>query len=211
MLTSFIGASFSLDCVCQAEPFEDWVAAERARFSSARLRILTALAGLQAQARDFAGAVETARRLTALDPYGEESNRLLMELLAASGQRGLALIEHARVARILREELQVAPDATTRALAEKIRRDRPIKLQGSAFAEREAAATTPAPRFQYTSPDRAAIAILPFANLSGEPGQDHLAQSLTEDVAATLVRGKMAVRRYHAREHTRRPARIYVG
>ena len=84
------------------EPFEDWVAAERERFSSARLRILTALAGLQAQARDFAGAVETARRLTALDPYGEQSNRLLMELLAASGRRGLALIEHARVVRMLR-------------------------------------------------------------------------------------------------------------
>ena len=178
------------------EPFEDWVAAERQRFSSVHLRILTALAGLQAQASDLAGAVETARRLTALDPYREESSRLLMELLAASGQRGLALIEHARVERVLREDLQLAPDATTRALAEKIRRGQTIPSQmppGSASLARETFGVAPAPRYQYTASDRAVVAILPFTNLTGEPDQDHFAYSLTEDVAAALVKERWPV------------------
>ena len=188
-------------------PFEDWVESERRRFLSIRVRLLGNLADLFAGEREWTEAIETARRLVALDPFREESCRLLMELLAASDQRGLALIEHARVERMLREELQLRPDAATRALAETIRRGRPVDRQSTIGArlQRISAPASPAaaqsgapdiaaaPRPHHMIPDRATVAIIPFVNLTGEPSEDHVVQSVAEDVAATLVRERWPV------------------
>ena len=162
--------------------------AERQRILSIRLRVLTALARLRAKEGDLSEAVETAKRLSALDPYREESSRLLMELLAASGQRGLALVEHARVERVLREDLQLVPDSTTRALAEKIRRGQPTEFRDVTSAAHEGAQASSALPFLYAPDDRSALAILPFVNLTGDVREDHVVECLTEDVAAELVR-----------------------
>ena len=183
------------------EPFDDWVSSERQRLADARLRILTNLAGLHAQANDYATAIETAKRLTALDPFREESSRLLMELLAASGQRGLAIVEHARVERRLREELQLAPDPATRRLAERIRRGQPAQRQipqSSATPPAHFSAANPldsasAPGSRLLLSDRVTVALLPFVNLTGDPSHDHFAQGLTEDVASALVRERWPI------------------
>jgi DNA-binding SARP family transcriptional activator/TolB-like protein len=180
------------------EPFEDWVEAERQRLLSARLRILTDLAGLHAKAGDFNSAIEIARRLTGLDPFREESSRLLMTLLAASGQRGLALVEHARVERMLCEELELTPDSTTRQLAEKIKRGDFVQLYppnapvmvGVDTSGRHVPST---PRGDFTRPDRAVVTVQAFRDISDESAKDHFAEALTEEVVAALVREKWPI------------------
>ena len=110
-----------------------------------------------------------------------------MELLALSGQRGHALLEHAKLKRILREELQIKPASGTQALAETIRRGQLGEMSTTSTTNRESTqgAST---RMFCSSADRASIAILPFANLTGDVGEDHISACVTEDVAADLVR-----------------------
>ena len=104
------------------EPFDDWLTLERQRLRLARIGAIDRLARLRAQNDDLPAAIDLAGRLLTLDRYREESLRLLMELLASSDQRGLAVVEYARTERLLRDDLGILPDPTTRALAERIRR-----------------------------------------------------------------------------------------
>src|SRR5690606_12515409 len=55
-----------------------------------------------------------------LEPFREEAHRLLMRLLAESGQRSAALAQYEVCVRILDEELGVEPDDETVALYEQI-------------------------------------------------------------------------------------------
>jgi DNA-binding SARP family transcriptional activator/TolB-like protein len=192
---------FLADLSLPREPFEDWVANERRRFTDGRQTLLARIAVLQARAGNLAAAIATARRVTALDPFREAGRRLLMELLAASGERGLALLEHARVERMLREELQASPEPATQQLAEKIRRGRPIQWQwaqgsqtlpsGTSARDRDAA--VPAPQQHFIFPDRPAVALLPFVNLTGDPANDDFTKAIAEDVTSALVRERWPV------------------
>ena len=66
-------------------------------------------------------ALPHARRRLALDPLHEPAHRQLMALYAQTGQRSAALRQYRECARILDEELGLAPDAETTALYEQIR------------------------------------------------------------------------------------------
>ena len=65
-------------------------------------------------------AIETARRLTALDPLHEPAHRLLMELYTQAGRRSAALRQYHECVRLLDDELGVAPAAETSELYERI-------------------------------------------------------------------------------------------
>ena len=84
-------------------------------------RMLGRLAATHVAAGDFAAAVATASRLVGLDSLDEAAHRLLIECLARAGQRAEALHQFETCARILREELDIAPDAETTAVVERIR------------------------------------------------------------------------------------------
>lgn len=172
-------------------PFEDWLRIEREQFLSLRLRVLEQLAMAQARAQDFPAAISTAKRLTSLDPFREESSRLLMRLLAASGQRGLALVEHAKTERLLREELGLSSDIATRVLAEKIRRGQlpPVTVVESVETNATPIAIA-APKLALGWVDRPTVGILPFANLTGDAGENHVVDGVTEDVTFALARDK---------------------
>ena len=183
------------------EPFDDWVANERRRFADGRQNLLTRAATLQARAGDLAVAIETTRRLVILDPFREASRRLLMELLAAGGERGLALVEHARFERMLREELQATPEPATQQLAERIRQKRLVQwqwAQGSTKLPTGAATggggADHSTRLQhFIVPDRPTIALFPFVNLTGNPVGDEFSRAITEDVASALVRERWPI------------------
>ncbi len=171
-----------------SEPYEEWITTERQRLLSLRLRVLEARIDLLVKANELTQAVGVARRLADLDPFAEDSSRHLMRLLADSGRRGQALVEFSRLERVLREELQTAPDVTTRQLAESIR-------QGTGNGATAARSTNVAPRSvaHFIVWDKPTICIAPFANLAGDRSNEQLSRALTEDIAAALVRQRWPI------------------
>lgn len=184
------------------EPFEDWLTLERQRLGLARLNVIERLARLRAQKDDLPAAIDLARRLLALDRYREESVRLLMELLAVSDQRGMALVEHARIERLLRDDLGLSPDATTRALAERIKRGQatgaPIDTShpspGNRFdpakcghspnlAPSLALSLAPSLGRSPLPHMRPSVIVYPFDNLTGRRRYGDVAHAITQDVA----------------------------
>ena len=152
--------------------FEDWVRAEHARLHDLAVGVLERLAA----ARSGAEAIAAAQRLMDLDPAREESHRLLMRLYASSGQRSQALRQYERCREMLERELQAKPDMETERLFKAIQSEAiPLPTANAKGADSRA-------------DSRPSIAVLPFANLSGDPAQDYFSNGITEDIITELAR-----------------------
>lgn len=94
--------------------FDDWQFFQAEGLRQELASALEKLAHGQAGLGDFASALVTARRWTALDPLNEPAHRLLMQLYEWSGQHGAALRQYRECVRILDQQLSVPPlDETT--------------------------------------------------------------------------------------------------
>ena len=106
----------------QASEFEEWVGQQREVFRqdviSACYRLVVAF---EAQSR-YEDGIRYARRLLVLDGANEEGHRLLMTLLARSGQRSAALAQYEVCERVL-AEMGVVVMEETAVLLEQIRND----------------------------------------------------------------------------------------
>jgi predicted ATPase/DNA-binding SARP family transcriptional activator len=109
--------------VRKAPEFEGWVMNERARLRELAIKTLYALAVHHAgkEEANWEEAIGYTARLLTLEPWHEEAHRLMMRLLAISGQRSSALIQYQRCHQILADELGVAPGEETTTLYERIR------------------------------------------------------------------------------------------
>ena len=178
----------------QVEPFNEWLTLERQRLLSLRLDLLQRLALAKAETDAMESAIAVARQITALDPLREEGHRLLIRLLAAAGNRSAALKQLERCTQILREELDIGPDAETVQLAEAIRAGRsvaPRPVEPSQTLAESAPETPAAPEVRLAGPplpDKPSIVVLPFANLSGDTSQDYFVDGLVEDITVALGR-----------------------
>ena len=123
-----------------SEEFDEWQVAEASSHRRQLSAVLERLARGEAAARSWDGAASTARRWLELDSLHEPAHRLLMEVLARSGEPAAALEQYRECVRILDRELGVAPLAATVDLADAIR-------AGAISGDREAApaAETPSP------------------------------------------------------------------
>lgn len=121
-----------------ASGFDEWLRLERARVAGVMAQTLRRLIAIQTAAGAYDAAVETAVRLAGMDLLDEAAHRLLMECFARAGRRAEALLQFETCADILREELDVAPDADTLALAERIRRGARPATGGTGFATSDA-------------------------------------------------------------------------
>jgi len=178
------------------EPFERWLSVERQRFEAERLGLLQRLATGYAAAGETDRAVAACRELLTLDPLREEAHRLLMTVLANAGNRGGALLQYEQCVEVVKDELGIAPDPETVKLAEAIRlgvlRETKHPLPSGIQARRPETntpgpgSTTPGPPL----PDRPSVAVVPFANLNGDPSQDYFVRGLVEDIIVALGREK---------------------
>lgn len=100
--------------------FEVWLVLLREQADRRMVRTLAHLAGYAVQRRDYAQAAAWTRRQVALEPWNEEAHRQLMLLLALDDQRAAALRQFATCKQLLADELGVAPQPETLALAERI-------------------------------------------------------------------------------------------
>lgn len=104
-----------------AGQFDQWVEGERARLADRYVRALQRLAHHDEALGDHGAAARWWRQVVGADPFGAEGNLALMQELAASGDRAGAL-HHARVYEaLLREQLEVPPDAAVTRLEEQLR------------------------------------------------------------------------------------------
>src|SRR4029077_12444867 len=112
---------FLADFHIDSEPFQEWLAAERDRALALVCEVLQRLTATAEPGRGGA-AIQSGRRLVALDSLSEYGQRALMRAYARAGRRGEALRQYKSCAEILKRELGVAPDAETQALAAEIAR-----------------------------------------------------------------------------------------
>ena len=104
-----------------ASAFDEWQFFEAERLRQRLAGALERLAELHAATGAHEDAIEAARRRLGLDPLHEPAQRALMRSYAAAGQRSAALRQYRSCARLLEQELGVAPGDETVQLYEVIR------------------------------------------------------------------------------------------
>jgi DNA-binding SARP family transcriptional activator/TolB-like protein len=201
-------ADFDID----SEPFQEWLAAERDRMLAVICDVLQRLTTGLSTAGEHDTAIQSGRRLVALDPLSEFGQRALMRAYARAGRRGEALRQYRSCAETLKRELGVAPDGETQALANEITRSgtsgeaggrhRPGDDQdfGEPRAAPDCSADVRVPRHP-EAPSRGptkpqwpcqlssiAVAVAPIRNLTGDPDQQYLMDAFSDDLVTDLLR-----------------------
>ncbi len=98
----------------------DWLLSERERLAQAYGRALTQLAQLHETRRHYPQAISQTRALLRHDPLHEPAYAQLIRLHALNAERAAALHAYHTCASILRRELDVEPDTSTRQLYEQL-------------------------------------------------------------------------------------------
>jgi TolB-like protein/DNA-binding SARP family transcriptional activator len=180
-------------------PFEEWLIGERRRLNALAIEGLNQLLRHQQRHGEREAAMQTALRLLTIDSLQEDVHRSLMRLYHEIGNAAQALRQYAACEKALRTELGVEPEDATKELRRVILRSRNgsspkagsdadpalddrLSLPNGTEIQREADALAAAPR------DRPSIAVLPFANLGGDPEQDYFSDGMTEDIITELSR-----------------------
>ena len=107
--------------VRNADEFDAWMSAERASLRHAMVRNLESLRALYLEDNEPKRATDVGRQIVRLEPWNEEAHRRLIQSLADSGDASSALAQYDRSKTILRDELDVEPNAATQALAASLR------------------------------------------------------------------------------------------
>jgi DNA-binding SARP family transcriptional activator len=102
------------------EKFDQWVLAERDRLHRMALRAHAQLVEQLTRSGSIDEAIGVAQRSLRIDPLQETMHRALMRLYQQSGDLLNALQQYDSCAKILRRELDVEPDAETRAVQQEI-------------------------------------------------------------------------------------------
>ncbi|PYQ27261.1 MAG: hypothetical protein DMF56_21035 [Acidobacteria bacterium] len=118
--TRLYGGDFLDGFQLDEEKFDQWVIAERDRLHRLALRAHAQLADIFGRNDSIDEAIAVAQRSLRIDPLQEPMHRTLMRLYVKSGDLANALQEYDALAKVLRRELNVEPDAETKALHQEI-------------------------------------------------------------------------------------------
>ncbi|PWK68536.1 DNA-binding SARP family transcriptional activator [Aminobacter sp. AP02] len=153
--------------------FEDWASAERGRLAG------VAIIALERLAREASGkhGLDFARRLLTIEPTGESSHRLMMEMLARNGHRDLALRQYDLCRDMLGREFGVQPSPETERLRQTIVTPQPARdWKAPAFADRT----------QQSMEQRPSVGVQLFVNLTGSQGEELVSRGLAQAIVTEL-------------------------
>src|SRR5574341_224306 len=124
--------------VPDASDFETWLGTEREHWRRRSVEVLIAEADARFAAGDLPRGLELAERACGLAPTAELAVRTVMRGLALAGERGSALERYTGFVARLADQLGTEPDAETRALADRVRREREWRRPAAAHPPRQA-------------------------------------------------------------------------
>ncbi len=183
------------------DPADDFVRDARVRLHDLGQRLLLRCASQLEKAGDSDALIETYWRLLKLNPASEQAHRGLMEVYVNCGRRSDALAQYQACEDALRRHLDTTPSAELRALFDKIRSAEGATPAASSDAassanQEQTPETEPSqpeaeadPRQRPATlplPDKPAIAVMPFKNLSGDPSRDYLCDGFVDDITTAL-------------------------
>jgi TolB-like protein/Tfp pilus assembly protein PilF len=160
--------------------FEQWLDGMRVRLRRRAVTLARRHAARMMTRGDVPTAIATLERAVEWQPADESLSCNLITALAQAGDVTRALSEFGRLERALASQVGAAPAATTRALAERVRARRPVSAPVE-FGTRANA-------IESTAAWPNALAVLPFANLSGDAEQDYFADGMTEALITEFAR-----------------------
>jgi TolB-like protein/Tfp pilus assembly protein PilF len=181
--------------------FDEWLLMERQRLRDLAREAVANLVNWHMSSGAHDQAAAAARRLVAIDPLREAAHRALMQIYSEQGQTALALKQYQLCCRALQSELGVRPEAETERLYQSIQEKRasarrttdqsPVP-QAATNAHSTVVAVAPAHGLESASSTaKLSIAVLPFANLSGNPEQRYFIDGVTEDIVTELSRFRL--------------------
>jgi predicted ATPase/DNA-binding SARP family transcriptional activator len=131
-----------------APEFEAWYLGKRAYFRELALQLMHVVASEHANQGRYTSAIEFTRQLLRLEPWSEGAHRQMMQLLALSGGRALALKQYETLCQVLDRELGVEPEPESQKLYEDIRDGR---LQGEPSQQAASSGLESGPRHNLPS------------------------------------------------------------
>jgi DNA-binding SARP family transcriptional activator len=132
--------SFLQDYHTGAEPFDEWVVAERNRLDALAIRTFAEMADRFDAAGDGERAILALERLVAVDPAEEDRHRRLLSLEARYRGADAALARAKTLAFELKRALDAEPEPATLALIENIRRNGMTEFKSEDLARQVSAA-----------------------------------------------------------------------
>lgn len=163
--------------------FEGWLALERSRAATVASALFERVAEHHLKAGELARALDTARRLIALDPLRDRSQMLLIQILAQSGERAAAIKQYNDYVATLRKELAIGAGPALQRLMHEIRAEGFTAVADA--AEPAAPARHAAPGIEGGRPG---VAVATFSASSPGPGQDGFVEAISQDIATNLAR-----------------------
>lgn len=177
---ALLSAGPLLDGLHVNEPdFTEWLEVERARIAEDLEAALARASDDALTDGDAKLALKLSRRGKDLNPYSERAYRLEMSALSQGGDGAAALRVFSELEALLQNDLATAPSAETQALAVRIR---------SGEIPQQTKSRPPEQLPQSAGTAKAIIAVLPFANLSGDPDQRYFSDGITADIVTELSR-----------------------
>jgi TolB-like protein len=177
------------DIAVPEEAWTEWIEAERQRLEGLAVDAMVKLGEQELAAGNREPALSAANRAIAISVLREDAHRLVMRVLAAGGRKSDALKHYAQLIALLKRELDVEPDAATVSLAAGLRRPQATKSRREVSSTQPEANVVPdGARVALQFPDRPSIAVLPFANMSGDPEQEYFADGMVDDILMALSR-----------------------
>jgi DNA-binding SARP family transcriptional activator len=166
--------------------FDEWLAAERARICEIAFPVFERQAAHQLKNADQSKSQEIASQLIQIDPLREKSHRLLMRILAQSGQRAAAIKQYNACADLLKRELDVEPDPETQQLLADIKNPSPIQPDTPDKLSANVRSNDKVPAEAASS--RVRISVLYFTGAAAGSQAAEFAEGLAWEVTNTLTR-----------------------